>query len=283
MKVIALFLVVTAVFAADFRWGFNSIQLIGPRDEVISFSKDLARLYETDSGERLINYFRDHNNIMRIDNHFEDEAEVFKNLLERAKKEIEIPKEISVERYLVESEKVAPSLEAFSSYPFITVKGSDEHREIILDYLREIEETELGKKLYEDMKSCGYTLLINDDKHSVGGGGYTSATHPGERIFNGTGSNSKIRFRFDQPEEGSHLVQDVKGGTIPFSYITNLYHELVHAKHLMCGTMSKFYSEHQAIEEENAFRKSLPDSSHLPARDPSRYEEGCQVWFGLSL
>lgn len=278
----SLLLIASSSFAQDFKWGFGGIQLHGPKKQVMELSENLALIFNTDDGERLINFFKQHKKIIHTselgqlslltsnpNDSFEFLNEFYLNNSKAQKPLIFRPEQ---------NEQVTTS---WGPYPFITVKGSKTKLARMLTFLDKINATQLGSKLFNDMSSCSKELLIYDDKHSLSGGGYTAAKKSSSGIFEGRGEDAYIRFRFDQPNEGSHLVQTTRGGAIPFTYIDNIFHELVHAKHIMCGTMSKFGAEHQAIEEENLFRKSRSESAHLAPRDPDQYEEGQQVWFGL--
>jgi hypothetical protein len=65
----------------------------------------------------------------------------------------------------------------------------------------------------------------------------------------------------------------------PFQPGANLFHELVHAKHLSNGTWRYFDSEGQAIEEENVFRQQHSDGQGLRPVSLRAAVDGEQIWW----
>jgi hypothetical protein len=98
-------------------------------------------------------------------------------------------------------------------------------------------------------------------------------------LTNGRGADVEILFDVRIPDQGSHLVFDAQRRSIEFTAVQNLFHELVHAKHLVSGTWRYFDSEGQAIEEENIFRGQLSESRGLSTVSLRAAVEGEQIWW----
>ncbi len=285
--------------AAQITWSYQNISFTGERSNVLEFTNSLAEIFATDSGERLIHALKEYRPQFKLmggegsykiavdDLHITGSSggleEIYQVVLTQYEKyEGLIPAQIEYSLFRDELELLEDKESIFDDYISVTSK-SESNLKRMLSALREIKHSKVGRTLFIDMKSCQKSLLINDDKSSLSGGGYTGALGATTAVFDGRGADARIRFRFDQPELGSHLVWSAKRKQIPFTYIENLFHELVHAKHTMCGTLSRIASEHQAIEEENHFRRERQGAESDWERDPSRYEDGEQVWFGLFL
>ncbi len=289
---------------ADISWSYQRTTFKGPRSLVLKLTDTMTEIYKTKTGEMLIHGLKHKRPEFRVsinDSHLAyqggglrellgnsvstDAYSLFPILFEVFQEEYGGAFNLSEADFLKELEEAEEETISFAPFPFITVKGSPKKLKRMLNTLHQIKANPLGMKLYEDMQDCQKELLIYDDKHSLSGGGYTGANHASSGIFEGRGENAYIRFRFDQPVEGSHLVgtKSSEREQIPFLYIDNVYHELVHAKHIMCGTMSFSGSEAQAIHEENHFRAFRPETKSWPERDSQKYEEGVQVWFGYHL
>jgi len=299
---LTLSILFSTVLRADvISWPFQNIQFTGDRDFVFEMTNALSEIYQTDSGERLIHALKekrpkfrilktsgpvrlDPTHLFTIVGNDTNLSTVYHLLSEQFELSYGIV-HTQVDLRLFKKEIEALNFQEFIIDDFISVTSlSQKNLEKMVQFIRKIKESELGEKLFAEMKSCGKKLIINDDKSSLSGGGYTGATNgSSSAVFDGRGLDAKIRFRFDQPELGSHLVWTRENQQIPFTYIDNLYHELVHAKHNMCGTLSMYSSEHQAIEEENQFRRERLGEGSSWQRDPSRYEDGVQTWFGLFL
>lgn len=282
--------------ASPLSWGFQRVTFKGPRTQVLLLTDQVIEAYKTDIGEKLINdLFQKRPTInvsigMPGDLVLEKEKEywlsgsdysvenVFDVLATISAETRELPSEVNEENLLkqLESERQ----EDYSFKEFLTIRASATKLGRMLKALEEIESYPLGQKLFDDMEACGKHTLLVDDKMSLSGGGYAGAVKSSRGIFEGEGGDAKVRFRFDQPVAGSHIVKSLEG-EIHFTYLDNIFHELVHAKHIMCGTLSPHTSEAQAIVEENAFRASRPETSDWSPRDYRKYEEGKQVWFGL--
>lgn len=276
LTTLLLYLLITAGLKASFFWSAGmGLSLQGERASVLACARVIDGLYQTNSGERLINALK--------------------------KQEITLTcpadEEITTERIveiLVEhadsSHQSAQILEEYAAYhvietphpelSFLKLHSNPEVVAPMLDRLQTIRRYPLGEKLFADMARCGNSVVLVHDKASINAGGYASADPSTSDIFRpGVGANARIRFRFDMPEHGTHLVSAVNGEMIPFSALDILFHELVHAKHIMCGTFSRGNSERQAIEEENLFRAEREEN--WPDRDWREYERDQQVWFGL--
>ncbi|MCR9203955.1 MAG: type III secretion system effector protein [Halobacteriovoraceae bacterium] len=296
-----LILSVQAFATSDITWSYSRISFQGPKEPVLKVTNQLSEIYKrTDVGEKVIHalmekrpkfhvhqdngqyvYAKDEHNHRHLVGEGTDTANLYQIMIKVLKEEYgAIPRNVSLDNFIKELRGYELTEVTLDTFPFVKIKSDKKKLNKMINTIMEIQSYPLGKKLFEDMAFCQKELLIYDDKHSVGGGGYTGALQPGERIFNGEGSDAYIRFRFDQPDKGSHIVGTVDSKTIPFTYIDNIYHELVHAKHLMCGTMAEFTSEAQAIAEENEFRSVREETKNWPARDPRQYEEGKQIWFG---
>lgn len=299
---LSLFLFTSIAYAAPFQWGFQKIFLKGEKQEVLKFSKELSELYLTDIGEQLINELgtkRIRYHVLKEENWSFDENAPETFITGQNQEDYQLGlfnmlslaytfhfgthEDLHLQKFLEQKEQETVIEDQHPEFSFLTIKGSEKKRQKLIRVIDQILENPLGEKLFADMGACGNKLLIYDDKSSLSGGGYAGAVRSSRRIFEpGEGESAFIRFRFDQPLEGSHIVQATKG-EIPFTYIDNLFHELVHAKHLMCGTFSPRAGETQAIIEENEFRRSRKETAHWPARDYHKYEDGRQVWFGLFL
>lgn len=286
-------------------WSFQKINVSGEKEIVLKLTSRMQENYKTEAGERLINTLSDKKINLKL---IESDRFYYKSGAERilyidqlgsvdeldlfihrtllniiSEYMLQYDERISIESFLEEKKNEIEFEEDWSAYPFIQVKGSPLKRLRLISYLEKINNYEIGQKLLSDMKACQKELLIYDDKSSLSGGGYTGAVRTSTNVFKpGIGEDAYIRFRFDQPDDGAHLV-GATVGQIKFLYIDNLYHELVHAKHTMCGTMSKNNAEAQAISEENDFRSSREETNQWPRRDHRQYEDGEQVWFGLFI
>lgn len=306
MKLISIFaLLLFSLPAWALNWSFQRINVTGEKEIVLEVTSALQNIYRTDSGERLINFLSDKKINFKI---IETDRFYYKSGEERLLyiNQMAAPEElnhflfhtlksvlheflmtdderISFENFLEDLMLETEVEGVWTQYSFVRVRGSGNKRQRLISFLEIINANPVGKKLFKDIESCNKNLLIYDDKSSLSGGGYTGAVRTSTNVFRpGYGEDAYIRFRFDQPDDGAHLV-GASRGQIKFLYIDNLYHELVHAKHTMCGTMSKNNAEAQAIEEENEFRKSRQETSDWPARDHRQYEDGVQVWFGLFI
>ncbi len=275
----------TSLYASDITWGSYGLVFHGQKKPVLKISKDVQAFYKSDVLERMINRLVKESKHINIPKDLYEDGETlhasYKFLLESlqdANGLIELSASELNEELAAQSENKVQ----FKDYRSITVRGRKDKLETMLSRMDAIYDNELGKKLFDDIKACGHTVVIYDDKSSLSGGGYTGANPTTFDIFiPGKGADARIRMRFDQPDLGAHEVGAEGGVKIPFMAIDNIFHELVHAKHVVCGTTSKANAEAQAIAEENAFRKSRPDTADWPARDSKEYENGVQVWFGL--
>jgi|GEM_PF-2599859 len=213
-------------------------------------------------------------------------ASLFRELL-KSKLILDLNSTNYSENHLVdETIKYRDEIDAFTKisktdpeHPFITFEGEEKKLDLVARRIEVILANPLGRKLFQDMKACAHRLRIFDDKSALGGAAFTAAEKTTYDVYiPGKGADVYIRARMDIPETGSHLVTDADSNHFPFTAIENLFHELVHAKHMMCGTLAQ-NAEAQAIAEENAFRRSTQNTAAL--RDHTRMSEDRQIWFGL--
>jgi len=183
-------------------------------------------------------------------------------------------------RFREEHESLKRVTKTMPDYPFITLEGEPEKIALLEKRLQLILSQPVGRQLFKTISSCKNKLRIFDDKSALQGAGHAASERATHDVYvPGKGADAYIRMRMDIPESGSHMVVDENGALIPFTAVENLFHELSHAKHLMCGTFSKRDEEAEAVKDENALRKALNPSSTL--RDPSQMDDDKQVWFGL--
>ncbi len=287
MKKITLFILlsISSLQASDFTWGAHGLVLHGEKKSVLKISKHIQSFYKSDILERMINRLEKESKHINIpQNIYEDDDSQhtsYKFLLGSLQDANGLIELSAIELKQELAEQMEKKVQ-FKNYKSISLRARRDKLDTMITRMNAIYENELGKQLFEDIKKCGHSLLIYDDKSSLSGGGYTGASPSTFDIFvPGKGANAKIRMRFDQPDLGAHEVGAEGGVRIPFMALDNIFHELVHAKHVMCGTTSKANAEAQAIAEENSFRRSRPSTADWPARDPKEYENGVQTWFGL--
>lgn len=252
---------------------------------MLACAKTIDRLYLTATGEKIINRLKKKDFILTCPNlsgaDHQKEAAIIDLILSYSELSLiekeELKKEILDENEIHQIvETVHPDL------PFLTLQSSTDVLDQIMERIQTIKKYPHGKSLFEDMARCQNTLLIIHDKSSINAGGYASAIRTTTDIFRpGVGADARIRFRFDMPDYGTHLVTSVNNEMIPFTALDILFHEMVHAKHIMCGTFSRGDAERQAIEEENLFRAEREETKDWPARDWRAYEQDQQVWFGF--
>jgi hypothetical protein len=103
------------------------------------------------------------------------------------------------------------------------------------------------------IQASGHKLFIFHSAFSLVSSGRTAAP-----------ATVDINFNANIPDAGSHQVMSNAKRPIEYTAAQNLYHELAHALHMMNGSWRYFASEHQAIEEENKFRRQLAQMQKRP-------------------
>ena len=135
-----------------------------------------------------------------------------------------------------------------------------------------------GRFTVHSVFDSGNTLTIRHSEWALSASGRTRAPVT-SRLTNGIGDNAVILFDTRIPDRGSHRVFDTRRNTIEFSALQNLFHELVHARHMVNGTWRYFDSEGQAIQEENVFRKQLAMQRGERSYSLRVGSRGEQIWW----
>ncbi len=148
-----------------------------------------------------------------------------------------------------------------SSYA-LTLEGSPHQIIRLSRWLDEIVSIPIGRQTLEAILDSGNQLTIRHSEWALQASGRTLAP-VSDKLINGRGTDVEILFDARIPEQGSHAVFDAQRKAIEFTAVQNLFHELVHAKHLANGTWRYFDSEGQAIEEENIFRRQHGEGQGL--------------------
>lgn len=167
------------------------------------------------------------------------------------------------------------------SLPNYVFCGEQSHFKVYETWLSEVLKTDVGVKIIEDLSHGSHELMIMHHPSSVLTAGKTLIELT-TRMSNGHGTPAVIQMNFEMPDHGSHRVATY--GTselIEFTADQNLFHEFVHAKHAVYGTMATMY-EVQAILEENIYREQkarLQGLEQVPLRNYRAYEDGQQIWF----
>jgi hypothetical protein len=136
----------------------------------------------------------------------------------------------------------------------LTLEGSPRQIMRLSRWLDEIIRVPIGRQTLKAIFDSGNQLTLRHSKWALPSSGRTLAP-VSDRLINGRGMDVEILFDARIPEQGSHAVFDSERNSIQFTAVQNLFHELVHARHLANGTWRYFDSEGQAIEEENIFRE----------------------------
>jgi hypothetical protein len=159
----------------------------------------------------------------------------------------------------------------------ITLEGSPRQIMRISEWLDQIAAVPIGKETLRAIEASGNRLTIRHSHWALQSSGRTLAP-VSDKLTNGSGADVEILFDARIPEQGSHSVYDARHNEIEFTALQNLFHELVHAKHLGNGTWRYFDSEGQAIEEENIFRSQYGDVQGLTAVPLRAAVDGRQIW-----
>jgi hypothetical protein len=268
---------------ASFFWSAGvGLRLQGEKAAVLACAKIIDGIYHTSTGEILINQIKKLELIVTCPELSAGTVDSVVELLLTydavATDEKEKLKNEIIDQY--EAHQVIDTVHP--DFPFMTLRSNPEVLDKMLERINLIRQYPLGAKLFEDMANSQKTLLIVHDKSSISVGGYASAIRTTSDVFRpGVGADARIRFRFDMPDHGTHLVSAYNNQMIPFTALDILFHEMVHTKHIMSGTFARGNSERQAIEEENEFRKEREETKDWPERDWRAYEHDQQIWFGF--
>ncbi len=276
---------------ADASAPFPSLKTQGPVPLIRFNSKSISHIYRTQIGEKIIHDFRRSEtpfwviSLEESASEFSRAERLFNEFLNQHPEQFEEERKQDLMAEFIQQWTLTEPVDSLHpQFSFLTIRSSMSNKEILLSRLELLLSYPLGVSLFEDMKSCSNKLLIVDDKTSITDGGFAAAQNSTMDIFKpGLGADAHVRIRFDMPDHGTHLVKATDGTWIPFLAIDILFHELVHAKHIMCGTFSKYNGEKQAIEEENQFRKERGETQDWPMRDwrVDDLDSNQQIWFGL--
>jgi hypothetical protein len=160
----------------------------------------------------------------------------------------------------------------------IILEGSPRQIMRISGWLDQIATVPIGQATLRAIEASGNQLTIRHSLWALQSSGRTLAP-VSDNLTNGYGADVEILFDARIPEQGSHSVFDARHHEIEFTAAQNLFHELVHAKHLGNGTWRYFDSEGQAIEEENIFRSQYGDARGLTAVPLRAAVDGRQLWY----
>ena len=164
-----------------------------------------------------------------------------------------------------------------SSYALI-LEGSPQQITRMSGWLDEIASIPIGRATLQAILDSGNRLTIRHSEWALQASGRTLAP-VSDNLTNGRGADVEILFDARIPEQGSHAVFDADRHAIEFTAVQNLFHELVHAKHLGNGSWRYFDSEGQAIEEENIFRRQYSETQGLKQVSLRAAVEGEQIWW----
>lgn len=145
----------------------------------------------------------------------------------------------------------------------ISLHGTPKQINKLKKWIKQIAEVPKGLDTLIKIQQSGHKLFIHHSVYSMVSSGKTSAP-ASSNLINGQGESVDIHFNAEIPDQGSHRVFDTSRKPIEYTAAQNLYHELAHALHMMNGTWRYFKSEHQAIEEENIFRKQKAKIDNKP-------------------
>jgi hypothetical protein len=160
----------------------------------------------------------------------------------------------------------------------VVLQGSPQQVMRMSSWLDEIYRIPIGRETLEAIMESGNQLTIRHSAWALQASGRTLAP-VSENLTNGCGTDVEIMFDARIPDEGSHFVFDSHKNLIEFTAVQNLFHELVHARHLVNGTWRYFDSEGQAIEGENVFRQQHSESHGLQQASLRAAIDGQQFWW----
>jgi hypothetical protein len=164
-----------------------------------------------------------------------------------------------------------------SSYA-VVLEGAPRQVMRISRWIDEIARVPVGRETLEAILDSGNQLTIRHSEWALQASGRTLAPVTDD-LTNGRGADVEILFDARIPERGSHTVFDAEQNCIEFTAVQNLFHELVHARHLVNGTWRYFDSEGQAIHEENVFRRQHGEIHGLEPVSLRAAVDGQQVWW----
>ena len=165
----------------------------------------------------------------------------------------------------------------FSGYE-VVLEASPSQIMRLSAWLDEIVRVPFGRETLEAIIDSGNQLTIRHSPWALHASGRTLAP-VSRNLMNGHGEDVEILFDARIPEHGSHAVFDAAHNAIEFTAVQNLFHELVHARHLANGTWRYFDSEGQAIEEENLFRQQLGAYQNEGKAPLRAAVDGQQIWW----
>lgn len=112
----------------------------------------------------------------------------------------------------------------------------------------------MGQKVFNEATSVRHKLLFIHSVQSVQTAGSTISDLT-TKLSNGVGTDAVVQMHFDMPDQGTHMVTAIGShDLIEFTADQNLFHELVHVKHTVNGTLATM-QEVQAVIEENVYRE----------------------------
>lgn len=164
-----------------------------------------------------------------------------------------------------------------SSYA-VSLEGTPQQIVRISAWLDEIATLPVGRETLDAILASGNHLTIRHSQTALQASGRTLAPLTDD-LTNGLGADVDILFDARIPEQGSHRVYDAAHNSIEFTAAQNLFHELVHARHLVNGTWRYFDSEGQAIEGENVFRMQLSERRGMKQVSQRAAVDGRQIWW----
>jgi|GEM_PF-6608365 len=136
----------------------------------------------------------------------------------------------------------------------LIVAGPEIHRTKLLASLEEIAKIPIGSEILRRISEAKHSVLLSDHPRALPASGLTGYVAKPGNISNGIGDDAYIVMDFDMPEQGAHLVDGCEG-LVEFTFVQTLFHELVHAAHIVKGSFNVRDPEFQAKLTENKFRK----------------------------
>lgn len=160
----------------------------------------------------------------------------------------------------------------------LIVAGPEIHRKKLLSSLEEIAKIPIGREILLRISEAQHRVLLSDHPRALPASGLTGYQSKPGNISNGIGDSAYIVMDFDMPMSGAHLV-DGCGGLVEFTFVQTLFHELVHAAHIVMGSFNVRDPEFQAKQTENKFRK---EEAQLKGKKITQRcgSENRQIWNG---
>jgi hypothetical protein len=160
----------------------------------------------------------------------------------------------------------------------VILEGTPQQIMRLSEWLDVIYRIPIGRKTLDAILESSRQLNLRHSEWALQAAGRTLAP-VSSNLTNGRGADVEILFDVRIPEHGSHAVYDSERNSLEFTAVQNLFHELVHAKHLANGTWRYFDSEGQAIEEENIFRRQYSEAHDLAEASLRADIDGRQIWW----